>query len=97
MGDIIIWLIIGLAAGAVASAIVPGRTPGGIVGALIVGVVGGLLGGWILDALDVNDNLTWIGSLIVAIIGAVVILMIMRKTGVADGGRSDSSGNVRQV
>jgi len=97
MGDIIIWLIIGLAAGAVASAIVPGRTPGGIVGALIVGLVGGLVGGWILDALDVKDSLTWIGSLVVAIIGAVIILMIMRKTGVGDGDRSDSSGTVRRI
>jgi len=75
MGDIIIWLIIGLAAGAVASAIVPGRTPGGIVGALIVGLVGGLVGGWILDALDVKNSLTWIGSLIVAIVGAVTVVL----------------------
>jgi len=97
MGDIIIWLVVGLIAGAVASAIVPGRTPGGIVGALIVGLVGGLLGGWILNVLDVKDSLTWIGSLFVAIVGAVIILMIMRKTGVGDGDRSGSSGNVRRI
>ena len=85
MSDILIWLIIGGVAGAIASAIVPGRTPGGMVGAIIAGIVGGLLGGWILDALDVNENLTWIGSLVVAIIGAVIILMIMRKSDIGDG------------
>jgi uncharacterized membrane protein YeaQ/YmgE (transglycosylase-associated protein family) len=85
MSDIIIWLIIGAVAGAIASAIVPGRTPGGMVGAIIAGIVGGLLGGWILDALDVNENLTWIGSLVVAIIGAIIILMVMRKTDVGTG------------
>jgi uncharacterized membrane protein YeaQ/YmgE (transglycosylase-associated protein family) len=89
MNDILIWLIIGAVAGAIASMVVPGRTPGGMVGAIIAGIAGGLLGGWILDALDVNENLTWIGSLVVAIIGAIIILMIMRK---ADVGTTDDGG-----
>lgn len=79
MGTLIVWLIVGAIAGGVASLIVPGRTPGGAIGAVVVGILGGLLGGWVLDALDVNDNLTWLGSLIVAIIGAVVILYALRK------------------
>jgi uncharacterized membrane protein YeaQ/YmgE (transglycosylase-associated protein family) len=95
MGSIILWLIIGLIAGGVASLIVPGRTPGGTIGALIVGILGGLLGGWLLDALDVNDNLTWLGSLIVAIVGAVVILYVMRSVGDRDGGGGNR--RVRQV
>jgi len=95
MSDIIIWLIIGAVAGAIASAVVPGRTPGGMVGAVIAGIVGGLLGGWVLDALDVNENLTWIGSLVVAIIGAVIILMVMRKSGVGEGG--DGGATVSRI
>lgn len=83
MGTVIVWLVVGAIAGGVASMIVPGRTPGGAIGAVIVGILGGLLGGWVLDLLDVNNNLTWIGSLIVAILGAVVILFALRK---ADGG-----------
>ncbi len=81
MGDILIWLIIGLVAGGVASLIVPGRTPGGAIGAVVVGIVGGLLGGWVLQLLDVNENLSWIGALIVAILGAVAILYALRATG----------------
>ena len=87
MGAMILWLLVGLIAGAIASAIVPGRTPGGTIGAIIVGIVGGLAGGWLLDALDVNENLTWLGSLIVATVGAVIILYIMRATSDRGGGR----------
>jgi len=67
--------------------IVPGRTPGGAIGAVVVGIVGGLIGGWVLDALDVNNNLTWIGALIVAILGAVAILYALRATGAGNRSR----------
>lgn len=85
MGTVIVWLIVGLVAGAIASAIVPGRTPGGTIGAIVVGILGGLVGGWVLDALDVSNNLSWIGSLLVAIVGAVIILYVVRTTQDRDG------------
>ncbi len=94
MGTLIVWLIVGAIAGGVASLIVPGRTPGGAVGAVVVGIVGGLLGGWILDALDVNDNLTWIGSLVVAVLGATAILFALRK---ADDGRGGAGSTARRA
>ena len=78
LGSLLLWLLIGLIAGGIASLIVPGRTPGGAVGALVVGVLGGFLGGWILDALDVAFGYTLLGSLVVATIGAVIILFILR-------------------
>ena len=77
--DIIIWLIIGAIAGGVASLIVPGRTPGGAIGAIIVGIIGGLLGGWLLDALGILEGLEFLGSLIVAIVGAVILLYALRS------------------
>ncbi len=79
MGTLIVWLIVGAIAGGIASLIVPGRTPGGAIGAVLVGILGGVLGGFLLDALDVNENLTWLGSLIVATLGAMVILFVLRK------------------
>ncbi len=84
MGDIILWLTIGLIAGGVASFIVPGRTPGGILGAVIIGVLGGVFGGWILDALDAGKNLAWLGALVVAVVGAVILLLVMRVADRAD-------------
>ena len=65
-------------AGGIAGRIVPGRTTGGMLGALAVGVLGGLLGGLVLDLLGVGDNLNWIGSLVVAVAGAVAILYALR-------------------
>jgi uncharacterized membrane protein YeaQ/YmgE (transglycosylase-associated protein family) len=79
MGDVLLWLIIGVIAGGIASFIVPGRSPGGVVGAIIVGILGGLIGGWVLDALDVDNDLTWLGSLVVAIAGATALLYVMRS------------------
>jgi len=73
---IIAWIILGLIAGAIAKAILPG--PGGLLGTLVVGVVGALLGGWLGSAIfgigleDFWSLQTWL----VAIIGAVVVLLI---------------------
>lgn len=77
--DILIWILIGLVAGGIASLIVPGRTPMGIIGAVIVGILGGLLGGWLMEVLfDMDSSTSWIGSIIVATIGAVIILFALR-------------------
>ncbi len=86
MGTLIVWLIVGLIAGGVASLIVPGRTPGGVIGAIVVGILGGILGGWIFDLLGAGDELSWIGSLIAAIIGAVIILYVLRSVRDRDAG-----------
>lgn len=78
IGSLLLWLLIGLIAGGIASLVVPGRTPGGAIGAIIVGIVGGFLGGWILDLLDVSFGYTLLGSIVVATIGAVIILYVLR-------------------
>jgi uncharacterized membrane protein YeaQ/YmgE (transglycosylase-associated protein family) len=76
--DFIGWIIIGAIAGGIASLIVPGRTPGGVIGAIIVGILGGLLGGWLMGLFGMAGPATFIGSLIVSIIGAVIILFVLR-------------------
>ncbi len=75
LGTIIGYIIIGLIAGAIAGYLVPGRTPG-------VGIVGAILGGWLMELLFDSDPAGWIGSIIVAIIGAVIVLFALRKTNV---------------
>jgi uncharacterized membrane protein YeaQ/YmgE (transglycosylase-associated protein family) len=77
--DLVVWLVVGLVAGSVAGYLVPGRTPGGVVGTLAVGLLGGLVGGWVLERLGVGRNLSWLGSLAVAVVGAVVILAVLRR------------------
>jgi len=78
LGSVLLWLVIGLVAGGIASLIVPGRTPGGLIGALVVGLLGGFLGGAILDALDVGAGYTLLGAILVATLGAVIILFVLR-------------------
>ena len=76
---ILLFLLLGLIAGAIARWIIPGEGPGGIIGDLIVGVVGAFLGGW-LYSLFGHAGITGfnLGSIVCAIIGAVVLLWIIR-------------------
>ncbi|MCU1545093.1 MAG: GlsB/YeaQ/YmgE family stress response rane protein [Homoserinimonas sp.] len=75
---IIGWIILGLIAGAIAKAILPGRQGGGWLMTLLLGVVGALIGGWLGSAIfNVGLEDFWsIQTWLVAIIGAIVVLLI---------------------
>jgi uncharacterized membrane protein YeaQ/YmgE (transglycosylase-associated protein family) len=81
------WIVLGLIAGAIAKAILPGRMGGGWVVTLILGVVGALLGGFLGSAIfGIGLETFWsIQTWIVAILGAIVVLLIY---GLATRGRS---------
>jgi len=73
----LIWIAIGLIAGWLASAIVGGGY--GVVGDIVVGVVGAFLGGLIFRGLHIGVPFGGIpGTIFVAFIGAVVLLVILR-------------------
>lgn len=75
---IILWLILGGIAGWLAGLIVRGSGLG-IIGDVIVGVIGGFIGGFIVSLFGGTGMTGFnIWSLIVAIIGAVVLLLIVR-------------------
>jgi uncharacterized membrane protein YeaQ/YmgE (transglycosylase-associated protein family) len=80
--SILAWILIGLIAGFLAKAFVPGEGPGGFIGDIIVGVVGALLGGWIFNLLG-HSAVTGFNlySIFVAMIGAIVLLVILRAIG----------------
>ncbi len=74
---IITWIIIGLIAGALAKLIMPGDDPGGIIVTIIIGMVGSVLGGFLASLVGLGGGgLIW--SIIVAIIGAIILLAIYR-------------------
>lgn len=76
--DIITWLIVGLIAGVLAS-LVMGGTGYGIIGDIIIGIVGAFFGGWLFRALGVHSPIGGLpGVILVAFIGAVVLLFILR-------------------
>jgi uncharacterized membrane protein YeaQ/YmgE (transglycosylase-associated protein family) len=75
--NFIIYLIVGGIAGWLASMIM--RTDGqqGILLNIVVGIIGGFLGGWFLPMLGLSLGGGWVGFLITALIGAVVLLAII--------------------
>lgn len=77
--NIILWIIFGALAGWIASMIMRTNAEQGAIGNIIVGIVGAFIGGMLSRALGGPDvtgfNLT---SLIVAIVGAVVLLFVVR-------------------
>ncbi|HEX3218502.1 MAG TPA: GlsB/YeaQ/YmgE family stress response membrane protein [Candidatus Limnocylindria bacterium] len=76
---IIAWIVLGAIAGWLAGLLVKGDEGMGIIMHIILGIVGGLIGGWIVAALtgtNFMDKLD-IGSIIVAVIGAVVLVVVV--------------------
>ena len=73
------WIIVGLLAGALAGFFVPGRERYGCLGTMLIGIAGGLLGGFLwVNLLDQPAASGWLGALIIATIGAVIVLLILR-------------------
>ena len=83
---ILTWIVFGLIVGIVARWIAPGGGFGGIVGDIVIGIVGAIAGGWIYGFFG-HAGVTGfnIPSMVCALIGAVVLLAILRALG---GGRS---------
>ena len=74
--EVVWFLIIGLAAGWLAGQLVKGGGFG-VVGDLVVGVIGAVLGGYLFRVLGLSAA-GLIGSLIMATLGAVVLLVVLR-------------------
>jgi uncharacterized membrane protein YeaQ/YmgE (transglycosylase-associated protein family) len=76
--NIILWIIFGALAGWIASMIMGRNASMGALANIIVGIVGALIGGFIMQALGVSGFPSFsIIGLIVAILGAVILLWIV--------------------
>ena len=71
------WIIVGLIAGWLAGQVMKGGGYGVVVD-IILGLLGGVLGGWIFEKLGVSTGGGMNGSIIVAFIGAVILVGITR-------------------
>lgn len=79
--DILLWIILGGIAGWIASMIMGTNARMGAVENVIVGIVGALVGGFIMRAVagpGADPEGINIANLLVAILGAVVILLLWR-------------------
>jgi uncharacterized membrane protein YeaQ/YmgE (transglycosylase-associated protein family) len=79
--NLLIWLVVGGVIGWLASLIMRTDAQQGILLNVVVGIVGALLGGWLISPLlgvgTINQSSFSIGSLVVSLIGAVILLAIV--------------------
>jgi uncharacterized membrane protein YeaQ/YmgE (transglycosylase-associated protein family) len=71
------WIVVGLIAGWLAGQVMKGGGYGILVD-IILGIFGGFLGGWVFGFLGIWQGGGMIGSIIVAFIGAVILVWITR-------------------
>jgi uncharacterized membrane protein YeaQ/YmgE (transglycosylase-associated protein family) len=74
--SIIIMLIVGAIAGWLAGLIVQGFGFG-LIWNILIGIVGAFIGVWLLRQLGVMPGSGFVGSIVNAVIGAVVLLVIV--------------------
>jgi uncharacterized membrane protein YeaQ/YmgE (transglycosylase-associated protein family) len=80
---IIVLLIVGLIVGAIARLLMPGRDPIGVLGTIVLGIVGSFVGGFLQNLIQyhtVSVHSFHPVGLIGSIIGAWVLLLILRLT-----------------
>ena len=81
---IVILILIGLVAGAVARLVVPGRDPMGILATIVLGIVGSFVGGFIWNLIQYH-RLAPHKFHLVGIIGSILVLLVLRMTGLERG------------
>ena len=78
---IIIWLIVGGVVGWLASLIMKTDGQQGVLLNIVVGIVGAFLAGWFISPMvgvgTINQGIS-IGSIVVSLIGAVILLFIVK-------------------
>jgi len=77
--DLLIFLLVGLFAGILAKALMPGSAnePGGWIMTIILGIVGAYVGGFLGRMIGVGSG-NFVGSVLIAAVGAMVIIGIAR-------------------
>jgi uncharacterized membrane protein YeaQ/YmgE (transglycosylase-associated protein family) len=83
-------LIVGFIAGAIARLLLPGRDPMGCLGTIVLGIVGSFVGGFLQNLIqyhNLNVHSFHPVGIIGSIIGALVVLLLMRIFHVEPGRR----------
>ena len=80
--NIIAWIVLGAIAGWIAGMLVKGDERWGVIGHVVLGIVGALVGGFLANLLGLGSgreggDVVNIWSIIVAIIGAVIVVWVV--------------------
>jgi len=81
---VVVLLVIGLIAGAIARLLLPGRDPIGLVGTVALGVLGSFVGGFLQNLLfyhTLSVSQIHPAGLLGSVIGAFVVLLLLRASG----------------
>ena len=76
--DLIGWIVIGLLAGSISGWFVGTRSVQGCLPTIVVGILGGVIGGWLARELNGQPVSGFIGALVFATIGSMVIRFVLR-------------------
>jgi uncharacterized membrane protein YeaQ/YmgE (transglycosylase-associated protein family) len=74
--NLIWWLVVGLIAGWAAGKIMKGGGYGTVMD-IVLGIIGAVVGGWVMSVVGINAG-GFIGTILVAILGAVILIWITR-------------------
>lgn len=80
--EVLVAVLIGAVAGWLAGMVMKSKSGGALIN-IILGIIGGFVGNWLFGILGVSAGGSWLGAIITATVGAVVLIaigrMIMKK------------------
>lgn len=82
--DLLGWIFIGLIAGSISGWFVGTHSVKGCLPTVVVGMVGGMVGGWLSRELGFGSVEGFVGALIFATLGSILVRIVLRAI---EGGR----------
>jgi uncharacterized membrane protein YeaQ/YmgE (transglycosylase-associated protein family) len=76
--NLIGWIVIGFLAGSISGWFVGVRSAQGCLPTIVVGILGAIIGGWLSTQLGFGSVQGFIGALIFATLGAVLVRIVLR-------------------
>ncbi len=78
LGMFVMWIVVGLVAGWLAGIVMKGGGYG-LTGDLVLGLAGSIVGSWIFRALGVAAGAGLFAAVVVAFVGAAIVLVAQRQ------------------
>ena len=76
--DLIGWILSGLLAGSISGWFVGTKTVQGCLPTMVVGIIGGVVGGWLARELNGQPVSGFLGALVFATLGSIVVRLVLR-------------------
>ncbi len=74
------WIVVGFFGGWLSGIVVHDGGARGCLPNILIGVLGGLVGGWLSEQLHLGDPHGFIGAVVVAFLGAVLVRLVLSST-----------------